>query len=29
MTGTFNTTAKAQEVKPGQLLVPLTITVND
>ena len=30
MTGTaFKTTAKAQEVKPGQALVPVAITVND
>jgi hypothetical protein len=30
MTGTnFKTTAKAQEVKPGQPLVPISITVND
>ncbi|MFT0625854.1 hypothetical protein ACMHYQ_24780 [Ectopseudomonas guguanensis] len=29
MTGTFNTTANAQEVKPGQPLAPITITVND
>lgn len=30
MTGsTFKTTVKAQEVKPGQLLAPIAITVND
>ncbi len=29
MTGTFNTTAKAQEVKPDQPAAPVLITVND
>jgi len=29
VTGAFNTTANAQEVKPGQPLAPITITVND
>lgn len=29
MTGTFSTTAKPQEVKPGRSMTPVTITVND
>ncbi|MBU1332175.1 MAG: peptidoglycan recognition protein family protein [Gammaproteobacteria bacterium] len=29
MTGSFNTTANAQEVKPGQPLAPVLITIND